>query len=139
MSFENPDPDALCNMLKNEVKTIAVVGLSPHASRPSHRVAAGLQRLGYRIVPVRPLVKEVLGEPAYPDLSSVPVRVDLVNVFRAAHHIGPIVDECLRRGLRRLWLQQGIVDEQAARRARAAGMTVVMDLCIMTHYRTRCQ
>jgi predicted CoA-binding protein len=139
MSFQNPDPDTLCDMMRNEVRTIAVVGLSPNASRPSHRIAAALQRLGYRIIPVRPRVREVLGEPAYPDLSSVPQPIDLVNVFRAASHIGPIVDECLRLGLKRLWLQQGIIDEQSARRARDAGMTVVMDLCIMTHYRAHCQ
>jgi len=139
MSFQNPDPDTLCDMMRNEVRTIAVVGLSPNPSRPSHRIAAALQRLGYRIIPVRPLVREVLGEPAYPDLSSVPQPIDLVNVFRAALHIGPIVDECLRLGLKRLWLQQGIIDEQSARRARDAGMTVVMDLCIMTHYRAYCE
>lgn len=139
MSFENPDPDALCDMMRNQVKTIAVVGLSPNVDRPSHRIAAALQRLGYRVIPVRPLAREVLGEPAYPDLSSVPVPVDLVNVFRAAQHVGTVVDECLRLGLKRLWLQQGIINEEQAQRARAAGMTVIMDLCIMTHYRTYCQ
>lgn len=139
MSFENPHPDALCAMMRDEVKTIAVVGLSPNVNRPSHRIAAALQRLGYRVIPVRPLVREVLGEAAYPDLSSVPLAVDLVNVFRAAQHVGTVVDECLRLGLRRLWLQQGIVNEVQAGRARAAGMTVVMNLCILTHYRTYCQ
>lgn len=138
MSFQNPDPETLCGMLRNEVKTIAVVGLSPKAHRPSHRIAAGLQREGFRVIPVRPMVREVLGEPAYPDLASVPVPVDLVNVFRAAAEVGAIVDDCLRLGLKRIWIQQGIVNEAAALRARAGGMTVVMDRCILSDYRTLC-
>lgn len=136
--FANPDPHTLCEMLRNEVKTIAVVGLSPNSSRPSHRIASALQRLGYRIVPVRPLAKEVLGEPAYPSLAAVPVPIDLVNVFRSADQVGAIVDECLRLGLKRLWIQEGIVNEAAALRARDAGMTVVMDRCILHDYRTFC-
>lgn len=138
MRFENPDPRKLCDMLRNEVRTIAVVGLSPRPHRPSHHIAAGLQRAGFRVIPVRPLVKEVLGETAYPDLSSVPVPVDLVNVFRAAGQVGPIVDECLRLGLKRLWIQEGIVNEEAALRAQGGGMTVVMDRCILRDYRALC-
>jgi hypothetical protein len=125
-------------MLRNEVRTIAVVGLSPNAHRPSHHIAAGLQRAGFRVIPVRPLVREVLGETAYPSLSSVPVPVDLVNVFRAAAGVDAVVDECLRLGLKRIWIQEGIVNEPAARRARDAGMTVVMDRCILRDYRTLC-
>lgn len=138
MSFRNPDPEALCGMLRNEVRTIAVVGLSPNAHRPSHHIAAGLQRAGFRVIPVRPMVREVLGEKAYPDLASVPVAVDLVNVFRAAPQVGAIVDECLRLGLKRIWIQQGIVNEPAALRARDGGMTVVMDRCVLTDYRACC-
>jgi uncharacterized protein len=138
VSFRNPDPQALCEMLKNEVRTIAVVGLSNNPGRPSHLVAAAMQRFGFRIVPVRPLVKEVLGERAYPSLASVPVPVDLVNVFRAAIQVDAIVDECLRLGLKRLWIQEGIVNEPAALRARAGGMLVVMDRCIGRDYRTLC-
>lgn len=138
MSFRNPDPHRLCEMLRNEVRTIAVVGLSPNAHRPSHHIAAGLQRAGFRVIPVRPLVREVLGETAYPSLSSVPVPVDLVNVFRAAAGVDAVVDECLRLGLKRIWIQEGIVNEPAARRARDAGMTVVMDRCILRDYRTLC-
>ena len=118
-----------------EVKTIAVVGLSPNPDRPAYRIARALQGLGYRIVPVRPKVAEVLGEKAYGSLSDVPGKVDLVDVFRAAEHVGPIVDECLRLGLKRLWLQDGIVNEEAAARARAGGMAVVMDRCIWRDYR----
>ena len=125
-------------MLRNEVRTIAVVGLSPRAHRPSHHIAAGLQRAGFRVIPVRPLVREVLGETAYPDLASVPAPVDLVNVFRAADQLGPIVDECLKLGLKRIWVQEGIVNEVAALRAREGGMTVVMDRCILRDYRTLC-
>ena len=127
--FRNPAPEDLCALLR-EVKTIAVVGLSPNPDRPAFRIARALQGFGYRIIPVRPKVESVLGEQAYASLSEVPDRIDLVDVFRAAEHVGPLVDECLRLGLKRLWLQDGIVNEAAAAKASAAGMTVVMDRCI---------
>ena len=127
--FRNPDPEAICALLR-EVKTIAVVGLSPNPDRPAFRIARALQGFGYRIIPVRPKVDSVLGEKAYASLSEVPEKIDLVDVFRAAEHVGPLVDECLRLGLKRLWLQDGIVNEAAAAKASAAGMTVVMDRCI---------
>lgn len=117
--FENPSADELRAMLR-EVRTIAVVGLSPNPDRPAYRIARALQDFGYRIVPVRPKVTEVLGEKAYGSLSEVPDKIDLVDVFRAAEHIGPIVEECLRLGLKRLWLQDGIVNEEAAARAQPA-------------------
>jgi uncharacterized protein len=127
--FKNPETDQIARLLR-EIKTIAVVGLSPKENRPSHRVARGMQGFGYRVIPVRPAVSEVLGEKAYPNLSAVPQAVDLVDVFRAPEHVGEIVDECIRLGVKRLWLQDGVVDEQAAQRAVAAGITVVMDRCI---------
>jgi predicted CoA-binding protein len=127
--FQNPD-SAQIRALLREVRTIAVVGLSPNPQRPAFRVARALQGFGYRIVPVRPRVAEVLGEKAYASLADVAEKIDLVDVFRAAEHVGPIVDECLRLGLTRIWLQEGVVNENAAKRARAAGMTVVMDRCI---------
>ncbi|MCZ7653018.1 MAG: CoA-binding protein [Rhodocyclaceae bacterium] len=99
------------------MKTIAVVGLSPNPARPAFRIARALQGFGYRIIPVRPKVAEVLGEQAYASLSEVPEKIDLVDVFRAAEHVGPIVDECLRLGLKRIWLQDGIVNEAAAEKA----------------------
>lgn len=122
-------PDGIRRMLQ-QIHTIAVVGLSPNESRPSFRVARGMQRLGYRIVPVRPLIAEVLGERAYPDLESLPELPDIVDVFRAAEHVPGIVDSCIRLGIKRIWLQDGIVHEAAAQRAQDAGMEVVMDRCI---------
>ena len=135
--FRNPDPEAICALLR-EVKTIAVVGLSPNPERPAFRVARALQGFGYRIVPVRPKVDSVLGEKAYTSLAEVPEKIDLVDVFRAAEHVGPLVDECMRIGLKRIWLQDGIVNEAAAAKASAAGMTVVMDRCIWRDYTQLC-
>lgn len=131
--FTNPPPDQIRSLLQ-EVKTIAVVGLSPRPDRPSHRVAKGMQGFGYRIVPVRPAVAEVLGEKAFPRLSDIPHPVDLVDVFRAADQIDPIVDECIALGIKRLWLQDGVINEKAAERARAAGIVVVMDRCVWRDY-----
>ncbi len=127
--FQNPDLDAIRALLQT-VKTIAVVGLSPNASRPSHRVAGALQRRGYRIVPVRPLITEVLGEKAYARLTDIPFPVDLAQVFRAPEHVDDIVTDCIAAGIARLWLQDGIINEPAALRAQAAGITVVMNRCM---------
>lgn len=138
MSFLNPEPDEICRTLRS-VRTIAVVGLSPKEARPSHRVAAGMQAHGYRIVPVRPLVTEVLGEQAYARLEDIPFPVDMVDVFRAAEHVPAIVESCIRLGMPRLWLQDGVIHEEAAQRARAAGMWVVMDRCIWRDYMRLCQ
>jgi predicted CoA-binding protein len=132
--FRNP-PEGELRALLQRARTIAVVGLSPNPDRPSHRIARRLQQWGYRVIPVRPAVKEVLGEKAYARLSDVPEKVDLVDVFRAADQLDPIVDESIALGLPALWIQEGIVNEPAAERARAAGLTVVMDLCISVEYR----
>jgi len=145
VTFVNPDDDALRTLLKS-VKTIAVVGLSPQPARPSFRVARAMQRYGYRIVPVRPRVDEVLGEKAYASLDDIPFGVDLVNVFRAAEHVPAIVEQCLAlHSMHRpfstahqlpsaLWIQEGIVHDAAAQHAQAGGMTVVMDRCILKDY-----
>jgi predicted CoA-binding protein len=133
MSFANPD-DAALRALLQQVRTIAVVGLSPQPDRPSYHVARAMQRFGFRIVPVRPGVREVLGEQAYASLAEIPFAVDLVDVFRAAEHVPAIVDACLALHSPALWLQEGIVAEAAARRARDAGMTVVMDRCLYKDY-----
>jgi len=133
MSFANPD-DANLHALLDRVKTIAVVGLSPQPARPSYRVAQAMQRYGYRIVPVRPLVDEVLGEKAYASLADIPFAVDLVDVFRAAEHVPAIVDQCLALHLPAIWIQEGIVANHAAQQAQAAGMTVVMDRCLLKDY-----
>jgi len=133
VTFANPDDDALRALLES-VKTIAVVGLSPQPARPSYRVAQAMQRYGYRIVPVRPLVDTVLGEKAYASLTDIPFAVDLVDVFRAAEHVPAIVDQCLALHLPAIWIQEGIVADAAAQRAQARGMTVVMDRCILKDY-----
>ena len=133
MSFSNPD-DAALRALFKRVKTIAVVGLSPQAARPSYRVAQAMQRYGYRIVPVRPLVDAVLGEKAYSSLADIPFAVDLVDVFRAAEHVPAIVEQCLALHLPSIWIQEGIVHEAAAQHAQANGMTVVMNRCLIKEY-----
>jgi uncharacterized protein len=135
--FENPGREERCALLKR-VKNIAVIGLSPNPSRPSYGIAAALQKIGYRIIPVHPAAQEVLGAKVYPRLSAIDVPIDLVNVFRSAEFIDGIVDECLALKLDALWIQEGIVNEPAAERARAAGMTVIMDRCIYRDYRTEC-
>lgn len=132
--FRNPANEEIHDLLAR-TRTIAVVGLSPRTERPSHRIARSLQSWGYRVVPVRPAVSEVLGEKAYPRLADVPDRIDLVDVFRAAGEVGPIVEQCIALGLPAIWIQLGIVNEPAAERARAAGMIVVMDRCISVEYR----
>lgn len=131
--FENPPPHEIRALLQR-IRNVAVVGLSPEPARPSHRVAAALQGFGYRILPVRPAVREILGEPAYPDLRQVPERIDLVDVFRAPEHVDEIVDACIELQLPALWLQEGVVNEAAALRARQAGMFVVMNRCIYRDY-----
>lgn len=131
--FPNPSPDEIRALLRS-VKTIAVLGLSDNPERPSYRVAKALQGFGYRIVPVRPAQTQVLGEKAYAKLADLPDRPDLVDVFRAPEHVPDIVDECIRLGVKALWLQEGVVHEAAAEKARAAGIAVVMDRCIWKEY-----
>ncbi len=137
MSFVNPGPENICKLL-HEVHTIAVVGLSPHTNRPSFHVAKALQSFGYRIIPVRPLIGEVLGEKAYPDLESLPQLPDVVEVFRAPEHVPAIVDSCIKLGIKKLWLQDGVVHEEAALRAQKAGITVVMDRCMYRDHTQLC-
>lgn len=134
MSFTNPPP-AEIRVLLERTRSIAVVGLSPNPARPSHGVARAMQGFGYRIIPVRPATESVLGETAYPDLQHLPGSVDLVDVFRAPEHVDAIVDDCITLKLPALWLQEGVVNESAAHRAREAGIMVVMDRCIYKDYR----
>lgn len=129
MKFTNPSPQEICKIM-HTIRNIAVVGLSANQERPSFRVASAMQALGYRIIPVRPKVVEVLGETAYPDLASVTQTIDLVDVFRAPEHVPEIVDACIALGVKYLWLQDGVIHEEAAQRAQAAGIVVVMDRCI---------
>lgn len=136
MSFANPPAEARRALLER-VKTIAVVGLSPKPERPSHRIAHDLQSYGYRIVPIRPAIDELLGERAYANIIEVPdaVEIDLVNVFRRSEYLPEIVDACLARKIGALWAQLGIHHEDAALRAQSAGMTVITDRCIGVDHR----
>ena len=138
MKFENPSPQDICKLL-SEVHTIAVVGLSPNTARPSFGVAKALQSFGYRIFPVRPLITDVLGEKAYSDLESLPEVPDVVEVFRASEHVPPIVESCIKLGIKKLWLQDGVVHEEAALRAQQAGITVVMNRCMFRDYSHLCK
>lgn len=138
MTFDYPPAEDIRKLL-HEVRSIAVLGLSPNPSRPSFRVAQGLQAKGYRIIPVRPLVDEVLGEKAYPDLESLPELPDIVDVFRASEHVPAIVDSCIKLGIKRIWLQDGVIHEEAAQRARDAGIVVVMDRCMWRDCMQFCQ
>jgi uncharacterized protein len=131
--FKNPTADEIRALLR-DVKTIAVLGLSDNPARPSYHVAEAMQGFGYRIIPVRPAQTEVLGEKAYTSLADMPETPDLVDVFRAPEHVPGIVDECIAKGVKRLWLQEGVVNAEAAEQARAAGITVVMDRCIYKDY-----
>jgi uncharacterized protein len=119
------------------VKTIAVVGLSNDPMRPSYGVSSYMQQQGYRIIPVNPTVSEVLGERSYPDLSSVREKIDLVNVFRRPEFVPDIVAEAIRLKLPAIWLQEGVIHQQAAQKAREAGISVVMDRCILKEHRRR--
>ena len=108
-------------------KTIAVVGLSLNPDRPSHYVANYLQEQGFRVIPVNPLIDEALGEKSYPNLKCIPESIDMVDIFRRSELVGPVVDEAIEVGARYIWMQDGISDEAAAARARAAGIPVVMN------------
>lgn len=123
-------PEAIREVL-TDTRTWAVVGCSPDPARDSHRVARLLQRRGFRVIPVNPAVDEVLGERAYPSLLDIPAEegVEVVDIFRRADQAGRHVDEAIRRGVRAVWLQLGVIDEAAARRALEAGLLVIMDRC----------
>jgi len=131
MTVGNED---LIERILRHSRVIAIVGLSPDPRRPSHGVARYLQRAGYRIVPVNPLIDEALGEMAFPALLDVPVRVDLVDIFRRSEYVAKIVDDAIAVGAKAVWLQDGVRDEASAERARQAGLDVVMDDCIMCRH-----
>jgi predicted CoA-binding protein len=113
----------------DECRTIAVVGLSSDTSRPSNSVSGYMRRVGYRVIPVNPNETEVFGEKVYPDLASVPEKIDLVDVFRRSEEAGKAVDEAIAAGAKAVWLQEGVIDRDAAQRAVDAGLLVVMDRC----------
>ena len=122
------------NLLRT-CKTIAVVGLSSTPWRPSYGVSEYMQASGYRIIPVNPKETEVLGEKAWPTLDDVPEPVDLVNIFRQSQYVPEIVEAAIRIGSKGVWMQEGVIHEEAARRAREAGLDVVMDRCILKEHR----
>ena len=116
-------------------RTIAVVGLSAKRYRPSYGVAEYLQRAGYRVIPVNPHETEVLGEKCYPDVESVPEPIDIVDIFRRSEFVPEIVEAAIRKGAKVVWMQEGVIHEEAARRAQEAGLEVVMDRCILKDHR----
>ena|SRR5664279_2722730 len=129
-------PDPIFDLL-SRVKTIAVVGLSESPMRPSHGVSAYIQAAGYKIIPVNPNISEALGEKAYPSLFEVPQKPDLVNVFRRPQFVDEIVEQAIQLKIPAVWLQEGVINERAAEKARKAGIMVVMDLCILKEHRLR--
>jgi predicted CoA-binding protein len=118
-------------------KTIAVVGLSESSMRVSHGVSAYMQAVGYRIIPVNPHIAEALGEKAYGALLDVPEKIDFVNVFRRTEYVDEIVEQAIQLKVPAIWLQEGVINERAAERARKAGMFVVMDRCVLKEHRAR--
>jgi len=132
------EPDLIRAMIgataKENPRTIAVIGLSDVPSKPSHYVSAYMQQHGYKIYPVNPTISTALGEKSYPTLSDLPLKPDIVDVFRLPKFIPAIVDEMLRLSLPSLWVQQGIINLEAARSAEAGGIHVVMDRCIMVEH-----
>jgi|SRR5471030_69793 len=129
MAHANPsDPDL--QRLLTDATTIAVVGASSNPDKASHGIMQKLQSVGYRVIPVNPRETEILGERSYPSLTDVPVHIDIVDVFRRAEDTPAIADEAVKIGAKALWLQTGIVNEDAASRATAGGLAVVMDACI---------
>lgn len=115
-------------------RTIAVVGLSPDREKPSHEVAAYLKSAGYRIIPVNPSCREVLGEPCYPTLADIPGEVEIVDVFRKPEFLPEIVEQAIGKGAKVIWMQEGIVNPEAAARAERAGLAVVMDRCMLKEH-----
>jgi predicted CoA-binding protein len=134
--FRHAGADAILELLKN-YKTIAVVGLSSNPMRPSFGVTEYMQGAGYRIIPVNPNEREVLGEKSYARLEDVREKIDIVNVFRRAEEVPPVVESAIRIGAKVVWMQSGIENEEAAEKARAAGLLVVEDACILIEHRKR--
>ncbi len=132
----NQDSDPIRDVL-SRAKTIAVVGLSDNPLRASHGVSAYMQAQGYKIIPVNPTITQALGETAYPSLLEVPEKIDIVNIFRRPEYVDAIVDQAIQRKSPAVWMQEEVVNEAAAAKARKAGMFVAMDLCILKEHRAR--
>jgi predicted CoA-binding protein len=135
--YQNPSEDRIKEILQNH-KNVAVVGLSSDSTRPSYGVARYLQGKGFRIIPVNPNETEVLGEKAYPDLTSVPDEVEIVDIFRRPEHVPDVVDQAIKIKAQVLWMQQGVINYPAALKASQNGITVVMDRCMAKECRKHC-
>lgn len=131
-----PSNDPIRDLLERS-KTIAVVGLSDSPLRPSHGVSAYMQAQGYKIIPVNPTIRGALGEKSYPSLLDVPERIDIVNIFRRPEFVEDIVDQAIEIKTPAVWMQEGVINKKAADKAQKAGMTVLMDLCILKEHRAR--
>jgi len=132
----SPEPDAIAELLKRS-KTIAVVGLSNNPLRPSYGVSAYMQTNGYRIIPVNPKIRGALGEKAYPSLLEVPEKIDIVNIFRRPEFVDEAVDQAIQLKVPAIWMQEEVVNEKAAEKARKAGIFVIMDRCILKDHKAR--
>jgi predicted CoA-binding protein len=128
--------DPITEVLR-QAKTIAVVGLSDSPLRPSHGVSAYMQAHGYKIIPVNPHISEALGEKSYQSLLEVPQKIDIVNIFRRPEFVEAIVDQAIELKAPAVWMQEGVINERAAEKARQAGMFVAMDLCILKEHKAR--
>lgn len=133
-----PGGDPILDILK-KYKTIAVVGLSSNPLRPSHSVTQYMQASGYHIIPVNPNESQVLNEKSYARIEDVPEKIEVVDIFRRPEHIPSVVEDAIRAGVKVIWMQLGIENEAAAEKARAAGLTVVMDACMLIEHRKRRQ
>ena len=131
-----PQSDPIADLLQRST-TIAVVGLSSNPLRPSHGVSAYMQSHGYRIIPVNPNITECLGEKAYASLLDVPEKIDIVDIFRRSEFVGGIIDQAIQLRVPAIWMQEDVINENAAAKARQAGIFVVMDRCILKEHRAR--
>lgn len=131
-----PESDPIQDLLAR-ARTIAVVGLSANPLRPSHGVSAYMQAQGYKIIPVNPTIHEALGEKSYPSLLDVPEKIDVVNIFRRPEFVEQIVDQAIQLKLPAIWMQEEVINQRAAEKARKAGMFVAMDLCILKEHKAR--
>jgi predicted CoA-binding protein len=127
------DKRVIDDILKNS-RAIAVVGISDKPDRPSYNVASYMKESGYKIIPVNPTVDNVLGQKSYPDLKSIPSKIDVVNIFRRSEAVGVIVDEAITIGAKAIWLQEGVINEEACLKAKQAGLKVVMDRCMLKEH-----
>ncbi len=134
MPFQNP-ADEMIRTILSTPQAIAVVGCSPNPERDSHRIAQLLQRKGHRVIPVNPGQREILGETCYDSLKDIPTQVDMVDIFRRSEFVAPLVDDAIAIGAKIVWMQLGVIDEEAAQKAQQAGLTVVMDRCPAIEYR----